>query len=429
MDEVFSHIRTIGNGDFSEAIPVNAGSENSVLGWLSETQARLNALNRERLRAEAASRQNDQRFRATFEQAAVGVAHVDLEGRFLVVNQRYADIVGRTREELMGCTFQQITHPEDLSTDLGHLGRLLKGAIATYSMEKRYVRKDASLVWVNLTVSLVRDDAFAPMYFIAVVEDISLRKRTQAQVLELNASLEQRVADRTAELQAANKDMEAFSYSVSHDLRAPLRGMNGFSEALLEDYAGQLDARGQDYLGRIGRAAQNMGKLIDDLLALSRVTRSEMTFDAVDLGALARKVIAELQPLQAGRAVEWEIGDPLRGRGDARLLGLVLVNLLANALKFTGEREHARIEFGERAEGAERVFFVRDNGAGFDMAHAGRLFGAFQRLHSVQEFPGTGIGLATVQRIIRRHGGRVWAEGQPGKGATFFFTLSTGAPS
>ncbi len=236
---------------------------------------------------------------------------------------------------------------------------------------------------------------------------------------------------RTNELEAANKDMEAFSYSVSHDLRTPLRGMDGFSQALLEDYASQLDSTGQDYLRRIRDAAQRMGHLIDDMLNLSRVTRSEMTFDSVDLGALARKVIAELQPQQAGRVVEWKVRNPLRARGDARLLGLVLENLLANALKFTGKREQARIEFGEVVGEAERAFFVRDNGAGFDMAHAGRLFGAFQRLHSAQEFPGTGIGLATVQRIIRRHGGRVWAEGQPENGATFYFTLSaiSGDPS
>lgn len=236
---------------------------------------------------------------------------------------------------------------------------------------------------------------------------------------------------RTTELEAANKDMEAFSYSVSHDLRTPLRGMDGFSQALLEDYASKLDPTGQDYLRRIRGAAQRMGQLIDDMLNLSRVTRSEMTFDSVDLGALARKSIEDLQPQQAGRAVEWNVAKSLPGRGDARLLGLVLENLLSNALKFTGKREQARIELGEVAQGAERVFFVRDNGAGFDMAHAGRLFGAFQRLHTAQEFPGTGIGLATVQRIIRRHGGRVWAEGQPENGATFYFTLSTisGAPS
>ena len=168
-----------------------------------------------------------------------------------------------------------------------------------------------------------------------------------------------------------------------------------------------------------------MGQLIDDLLSLSQVTRTEMTFDRVSLTVLARKVIAELRPQPAGRAVQWEVRDDLTARGDPRLLQIVLGNLLSNALKFTGQREHARIEFGRQDQGTEQVFFVRDNGAGFDMAHANRLFGAFQRLHSPHEFPGTGIGLATVQRVIHRHGGRVWAEAEPGKGATFYFTLPT----
>ena len=191
----------------------------------------------------------------------------------------------------------------------------------------------------------------------------------------------------------------------------------------MEDYADKLDATGQDYLRRIRAGAQRMGQLIDDLLSLSQVTRSEMVLAPVDLTTLAQKVIAELQPQQGGRVVQWEVSDRLTAHADARLLHRALDNLISNALKFTAKCEHARIEFGQEVQGAEKVFFVRDNGAGFDMAYADRLFGVFQRLHTAQEFSGTGIGLSTVQRVIHRHGGRVWAEAQPGKGATFYFTL------
>jgi signal transduction histidine kinase len=226
------------------------------------------------------------------------------------------------------------------------------------------------------------------------------------------------------QLELANKELEAFSYSVSHDLRAPLRSMDGFSQALLEDYADKVDAEGKDYLQRIRGAAQRMGDLIEALLALSRVTRSEVHRAPLDLSALAGAIAAELQQREPGRQAEWVIQDGLATEGDARLLRAVLENLLGNAWKFTAARAPARIEFGVWAGSDGRpTYFVRDNGAGFDMAYEDKLFGAFQRLHTQAEYAGTGIGLATVQRIIHRHGGRVWAEGAPGKGATFYFTI------
>jgi light-regulated signal transduction histidine kinase (bacteriophytochrome) len=231
------------------------------------------------------------------------------------------------------------------------------------------------------------------------------------------------LSQRTAELEAANKELEAFAYSVSHDLRAPLRAMDGFSLALLEDYTGRLDAEGQDYLRRVRAATRTMAQLIDDLLELSRVTRAEMRRDAVDLGPLAQSIAAELQTMQPERQVEVIIADGLNTQGDPRLLRVVLENLLSNAWKFTGQQPQARIAFGLAEQNGQTAYFVRDNGAGFDMAYADKLFGVFQRLHRADEFPGTGVGLATVQRIIHRHGGRVWAEGAVGQGATFYFTL------
>jgi len=225
------------------------------------------------------------------------------------------------------------------------------------------------------------------------------------------------------ELAAVNKELEAFNYSVSHDLRSPLRSINGFSQALLEDYADKLDAQGKDYLQRVRAASQNMAQLIDDLLDLSRITRSKIRRGTVNLSVLAQAVTAELTKMEPERQVEFVIAGRLIVKGDERLLKIVLENLLGNAWKFTGNNPKAKIEFGVTQVDGRSAYFVRDNGAGFDMAYANKLFGAFQRLHDPSEFPGSGIGLATVQRIIHRHGGQVWAEGAVGQGATFYFTL------
>jgi light-regulated signal transduction histidine kinase (bacteriophytochrome) len=224
-------------------------------------------------------------------------------------------------------------------------------------------------------------------------------------------------------LETANQELEAFAYSVSHDLRAPLRGIDGWSLALLEDYHDQLDPQARQYLDTVRAEAQRMGQLIDDMLQLSRVTRSDMQSIPIDLSAMAQTVAARLQTEQPVRQVELVIQPGLAARGDPRLLEIVLTNLFSNALKFTGPRLTPRIEFGQTEIEDRQAFFVRDNGVGFDMAFAQKLFGAFQRLHKLSEFPGTGIGLATVQRIIHRHGGRAWAEAQVGQGATFYFTL------
>jgi len=248
-------------------------------------------------------------------------------------------------------------------------------------------------------------------------------RRAEADVHALNVGLEQQVRDRTTELEIANKELESFSYSVSHDLRAPLRGLDGFSRALLEDYGAVLDQTGRDYLGRIRRASQQMGQLIDDLIDLARVTRVEIVRVDVDLSQLALAVVEELRASEPSRLFEFTVTPDLRATCDPRLLQIVLRNLLHNAAKFTGTRAVARIAFGETTRDGERAFFVRDNGVGFDATYAHKLFGAFQRLHAAAEFPGTGIGLATVHRIILRHGGRVAAEAHPEEGATFFFML------
>jgi signal transduction histidine kinase len=249
-------------------------------------------------------------------------------------------------------------------------------------------------------------------------------QRRDRELRDSHALLERRVAERTSQLETLNKELEAFSYSVSHDLRAPLRSIDGFSQALLEDYEGQLDQQGRDYLQRVRAAAQRMAQLIDDILKLSRVTRAELNREEVDLSALAGEIAAELQQAQPEREVKLTIASGLRAEGDPRLLRIALENLLGNAWKFSHDRKPALIEIGMQPQpDSTSAFFVRDNGVGFEMVYADKLFTAFQRLHDTREFPGTGIGLATVQRVIHKHGGKVWAEGEVEKGATFYFSL------
>jgi signal transduction histidine kinase len=256
-----------------------------------------------------------------------------------------------------------------------------------------------------------------------VKEENKDRLAAEAALSKLNAELEERVHNRTAELQTANKELEAFCYAVSHDLRAPLRSIDGFSLALLDDEGDRLSDDGKDHLQRVRAATVRMGTLIDDLLDLSRITRSEMHRESVDLSKMADSIVTEFRAASPNRDIEFDIAPGLQAKGDLRLIRIALQNLLGNSLKFTSKRDHARIEFGRTNSNGSSSFFVADNGAGFDPNYAGRLFGAFQRLHAATDFPGTGIGLATVQRIVHRHGGEIWAASTPDQGATFFFTL------
>jgi light-regulated signal transduction histidine kinase (bacteriophytochrome) len=284
-------------------------------------------------------------------------------------------------------------------------------------------RKDGRIINVSLTVSPIYDSSGKVIGASTIARDFTERKRAEEELKTYREHLEDLVKERTVELEAANKELQTFSYSVSHDLRAPLRTIDGFGQALLEDYDNKLDAQGKDYLTRIRTATRHMAELIEDMLRLSRITRAEINIAEINLTEIAQSVIDELRKSEPQRNINIIIAEGLKDKADARLIRIALENLLGNAWKFTSKQPDALIEFGSTKEGKKTVYFIRDNGAGFNMSYVDKLFIPFQRLHTENEYPGTGIGLATVRRIIFRHGGTVWAEAQVGKGATFYFNI------
>jgi PAS domain S-box-containing protein len=334
-----------------------------------------------------------------------------LDGVIRSWNQGAERLFGHTADEVIGREVSLLLPPGCPGDELALIAGLASAEpVAPFEGVRR--RKNGSNVDVSVTVSPIRDARGELVGASLTARDISDWKRAEAEVLRAREAAEE-----------ANRELEAFNYSVAHDLRAPLRGIDGFSQVLLEDYGSVLDAEGKRHLERVRAAAQHMARLIDSLLGLGRVSRATLGSESVDLSGLARASIQRLQESQPDRSVEFVLGEGLVDEGDSGLLGAVLENLLSNAWKFTQREPSARIEFGAIQEGGRPAYFVRDNGVGFDMAFASKLFGVFQRLHAQDEFEGTGIGLATVQRIVHRHGGRVWAESNPGGGACFHFTL------
>jgi len=335
-------------------------------------------------------------------------------GKILIANTNTERLFGYSHHELVGQSVEQLMPERYRRNHLGHRAsyfaeprvRAMGSALDLFGL-----RRDGTEFPIEISLSpLPTKEA---MLISSAIRDVTERQRTK-----------QALGHAKELAEAASRELEAFSYSVAHDLRAPLRSIAGFSQAVLDDYGAQLDEEGQSHLNRIRAAANRLAGLIDDLLALSRVSRSELRREPVDLTRLGREIAGRLQQGQGGRAIELNIAEGMLVRGDPRLLAIALENLIGNALKFTRNRQQTRIELGlTETPVSPQTFFVRDNGAGFDMAHAERLFGAFQRLHRVTEFEGSGIGLATVQRIIHRHGGRIWADAAVDRGATFYFTL------
>ena len=341
----------------------------------------------------------------------------DRDGIISFWNAGAVRMYGFSKEEALGNVSHTLLHteyPQPFSTI--ETAVLEKGH---WEGEVDHTRRNGSHITVASRWVLQENDPGQPWKVLEINTDISQRLKVEKEIRELNQSLE----SRNSELLTLNKEMESFSYSVSHDLRAPLRAIDGFSQALVEDSRDKLDPVEKKHLERIRAAAGKMGRLIDDLLTLARTTRSSMVPQEVNLSELASDIAAQLRNTQPERSVTFVIQSGLLVVGDRGLLTVVLDNLLGNSWKFTSKEPQARIEFGMRPEGDQKVYFVKDNGAGFDMRYANKLFGAFQRLHDNSEFPGTGIGLANVQRVIHRHKGRIWAEGALGQGATFYFVL------
>ncbi len=416
----YEHVLLTKSGELRTVL---ASSEQVIINGEEHVLVYVNDIT-ERRRTEQSLRQSEERFRRVFRAspAATIISRVK-DGAYIDVNAAFTRLFGWERSEALTTTAMAIGIWPNLADRARWIETLRsEGAVRDFETSLRTRQGDLR----HCIVSAEFVDFGDEHCVISLIHDITDRRRTEEEIRLLNSQLEERVKQRTLELTEANHELESFAYSISHDLRAPLRGIDGFSRLLQEEYDKTLDEQGREYLARVRRASQRMGTLIDDLLELSRVTRQEMKGQGVDLSAIATEVIANLRVAQPDRNVSVDIAENCRAVGDPQLLRVLLENLLGNAWKYTGKTASPAITFGveERPEG--RIFQVRDNGAGFDMTYASKLFSPFQRLHNPSEFEGSGIGLASAWRVVRRHGGKIWADAAPGKGATFSFSLSQG---
>ncbi|MEG4634345.1 PAS domain S-box protein [Microcoleus sp. AR_TQ3_B6] len=372
----------------------------------------------DRKRAEIALRDSEERFRAIFEQAAVGIAKTALCGQFIRVNPGFCQIVRYAESELLQKNWQAITHPDDIEADREYVSSLLSGNIQTFSLEKRLVCKDEAVRWANVTVSAMRDANGTPQYLVCAIEDISERKLVQ-ELLQASLDTQTRYAQ---ELTRSNAELEQFSYVASHDLQAPLSTIAGYAQLLQKRCHNQLDAQGNKFIRNIVNSCERMQALIDDLLEYSRVGRSEKPFDVIDCNLVFEDACANLQLAIRQDRASVTRGDLPRVRGDSFQLLQLFQNLIGNAIKYRSS-EAPVVHVGASRQGDSWVFSVQDNGIGIAEQYHPRIFQLFQRLHSQKQYSGTGIGLAICQRIVERHGGRLWVESEPNRGSTFYFSI------
>lgn len=417
LSNLIAGSQAIAEGRYDQPVVARGDDEIAQLGRNFNRMAEAVQLKMQELHS------NEMEYRALFEQAAVGIGHIRVsDHRWLRVNRRLAEILGYPDGQLLESGYQGIFQERDLAAVERSRARLDSGERNMFETDVQLVQFSGDLVWARLTVSLLRDEYGQPQYYIVVVQDERERKRAEAELDHYHVHLEDLVAQRTTALAAANRELEAFSYSVSHDLKAPLRSIDGFSQILSEDYQSVLDNDGRDYLARIRRSVQHMGRLTDALLSLAKVSRVGFKPEEFDFSDMVQTIAEDIQLASVGRVVKFKLQPNMKIVGDVSLMRTAMQNLLGNAWKYSSKVDRPEIEVGCYNVEGNLVYFIRDNGAGFNPDHANKLFGVFQRLHRAEEFEGTGIGLATVQRIISRHGGRIWAEGEVGRGAVFYFT-------
>lgn len=416
--------------DLTEVIPLEPQEieQDRLTGSVRERAAHMEAESYAQARdaAEAALRESEARAALIFDTSPLAMLVVDARRRIVQANRRASEIFRCPPEKLIGLTVEDLIPAHFRARHAGLASEFFRHPETRAMGEGRdlhALRADGEAF--PCEVSLGPVNIGGELHIIVTLADITVRKRAEEEIRRLNIDLERRVDERTAELQAANRELESFAYAVSHDLRAPLRAMSGFSQALLEDYGELLKGDARVYLDQIMLASRRMGELIDGILQLSRITRGELQRDPVDISALAEGILAEFARLEPTRQMNWHVEQGLAAHGDPRMIEVVLRNLIGNAWKYTAntDPQEIRVYADPVSENGYRLFHVTDNGAGFDMTHSGKLFQPFQRLHRQEEFPGLGIGLATVQRIIHRHGGRIGAVATPGQGATFSFSL------
>lgn len=409
--------------EYSLRMPSGEQSFEARLLPLVENQVMVLVRNMtDRKKAEEALREGERRYRTLFEESRDSIYISTREGRFLDANQTALDLLGYTKEELTGTGIREIyVDASDRARFQEEIEQ--KGSVRDYEIQFR--RKDGAVMDCLLTATVRRAEDGTILGYQGIIHDITQRKRAEEEIKKLNQDLKRR----TVELETANKELEAFSYSVSHDLRAPLVAIGGFSRLIIERCGNQLDGKGRHFLEVIYSNTEKMLQLIDDLIAFSHLEHQELKTAEIDMADLARAVFEELKPLHPGRPLSLDLKTLRAARGDLAMVRQVFINLLSNAIKFTRPKETGLIEIGCTVNEAENIYYVKDNGVGFDMQQADKLFSVFQRLHNPETFEGTGIGLAIVQRIVHRHGGWVWAEGRVNEGATFYFALpgDTGA--